>query len=447
MFPRAHQAIGVLEFLKEYISTPFSNSRFELPNVAVIHARSPAIVAACKEWMPYVDMVEPDGMKLLVPHLNDFFESGRVLSWIEVMSTLRQLHGVTEIAKVLRRWIERAKKLGQRQELIDQMDVICDWTVDLERFIAEYYSCLKLYPGEVYYTSPTLFPMNRPIRKRLESLASRRGLKDVANFSEREDWEPFSCIKLPHSVTKDPHFSSSDFNRFTFNPKGSLIAFRGSRQINILSAYTGASICAFQFPRREPISITFAHNSSALAVSFSNAESQLIDLRTGNLIQELASSYTDSFSMPATVLPHRGRQMEMPAGIDDGSYVATLLEERTSASGPNKTHASLNSLGVLTVTDQIGNILFSRQLRVEGEPRGVHSDSGTKRGKRMATAVKEKLSMPSANSQNCEEHMEVKCYDIGTRIAEDIVINELLSRLRSFDEKRCRHLLMILMGQ
>ena len=387
--------------------------------------------------MSYLDMVEPDGMSVLVPHIHDFFQSGRVLTWIEVMATLRHLHTVVEISKTLRRWGERVKRAGQVQDVLEKVEIINAWTLDLEHVVAEYHTCLKLYPGEIYYLSSTLFPKNRPIRKRLEALASGRGEELPANFSERREWESFKSIRMPSSVTSDPHFASNDLNRFTFNTQGSLIAFRGSRQINILSAYTGASVCAFQFPRREPVSATFAHNSSALAVSFSNAESQLIDIRTGNLIQNLASSYTGGRSFPTTPLSHRGHQLEIPAGTEELSFVATLLEERTSAAGPNGLYALLNSSGLFTVTDQIGNTLLSRQIRVEREPQGEKSDFAIKRG--MAATVKGKLGLPSGTSQNMEEDVEFKCYDIGTRTAEDIVINELLSQLKLCDEKRYSH--------
>jgi hypothetical protein len=395
--------------------------------------------------MSYLDIVEPDGMNLLVPHIHYFFQSGLALTWIEVMGILRYLHAVVETLKTLRRWAERARRAGQPQDLVEKIETINSWTIDLEHVVSEYHACLKLYPSEIYYLSATLFPRDRPIRKVLEALASRRGEELTANFSERQQWEPFKCIRMPSSVTGDPHFSSNDLNRFTFNIQGSLVAFRGSRQVNILSAYTGASICTFQFPRREPVSATFAHNSSALAVSFSNAESQLIDIRTGNLIPKSPSSYRDCLSQPATPLSHRGHQLEMPAGTEDLSIVATLSEERMSAAGPNGVYASLTSHGVFTVTNQIGNTLFSRQIRVEREPQGRQSDSGTKRG--MAATVKGKLGLPSGNSPNVDEDVEFKCYDIGTRMAEDIVISELLSQLKSCDEKRYPQRLIILNGQ
>ena len=379
-----------------------------------------------------MDMVEADGMKLVIPHIHDFFENGRVLIWIEVMASLRYLHGAVEILKTLRRWLERAKKVAQTQPLPNNLDIISAWTMDVEQVVAEYHGCLKTFPSQIYHLSPTLIPKNRPIRKRLEALASKRGEEVTVNFSERKDWEPFKCIKLPSSVTADPHYSSTDLNRFTFNPKGSIIAFRGSRQVNILSAYTGASVCSFQFPQREPISIAFALNSSAIAVSFSNAESQLIDIRTGNLIQELSCAYNGGFSMPATPLSHRGLHLETSAVAEELSSVGTLLGDRAWAVGPNGIHASFTSLGVFTMKNQFGNTLFSRQVRVEAE--GIAET--TTKGRRMAAAVKEKLSLSSANSQNAEENVEFKCYDIGTRVAEDIVIEELLSQLKSCDEKR-----------
>jgi hypothetical protein len=89
---------------------------------------------------------------------------------------------------------------------------------------------------------------------------------------------------------------------------------------------------------------------------------------------------------------------------------------------------------MFTVTDQIGNTLLSRQIRVERDPHGEKSDFAIKRG--MAAAVKGKLGLPSGTSQNMEEDVEFKCYDIGTRTAEDIVINDLLSQLKLCDEKR-----------
>jgi len=393
--------------------------------------------------MSYVDMVEPDEMDFLVPHIHDLFESGRALTWIEVMGMLRHLHAAVEILKTLRRWTERAKRAGKPQDILENIETIKAWTIDLEHVVAEYHTCLKAYPNEIYYLSATLFPRNRPIRKRLETLTSRRGQELPVNFSERKDWEPFKCIRMPSSITGDPHFISNDLNRFTFNPEGSLIAFRGSRQVNILSAHTGASVCTFQFPNREPVSVIFAHNSSALAVSFSNAESQLIDIRTGNLIQKLPSSYRDSLSLPTTPLSHRGHQLEIPAGTEELSFVATLSEERTSAAGPNGIYASLNSQGFFNVSDQTGNTVYSRQIRMERELQGGQSDSGTG----MAAAVKGKLGLPSSNSPNVDGDVKFKCYDIGTRMAEDIVISRLLSQLKSCDEKRYPPQLIILNGQ
>ena len=433
--PGTHQAIQVLRFLKDYLCTPFSNSRFDRPNLDAIRARNPAVIATSKEWMPYVSMVEIDGVNLVIPHIHDFFESGRVLIWIEVMASLRDLHGAVEIMKTLRRWVERATKVEQTEPLLGTLEAVSSWTTDVERVVAEYHACLKTFPGQIYYLSPTFFPKDRLIRKRLQNLAVSRGEQLTANFSERGEWGPFKFVKLPSSVTADPQFSSTDLNRFTFNPKGSVIAFRGSRQVNILSAYTGASICAFQFPRREPVSVTFTLNSSALAVSFSNAESQVIDIRTGNLVEGLSWAHNGGLSLPPTPRSQRSPQLDIPAGGEESSSAGTAVEERASAIGPHGIRASLTSLGIFTVTDQFGNTIFSRRIRCEADG-DLDATSITSGGKQLAAAVKAKLNLSSTTSQSIEENVEFKCYDIGTRMAEDIVIDKLLSQLRSCDEKR-----------
>ena len=55
-----------------------------------------------------INLAEINGMKLLIPPIYRFFQSGQVLAWIEVMATAHQLHKVLEITRDLRVWLGRA---------------------------------------------------------------------------------------------------------------------------------------------------------------------------------------------------------------------------------------------------------------------------------------------------------------------------------------------------
>jgi hypothetical protein len=463
--PKTVQAIRILAFLKAQLSVPFSDTRFTAPDIAAIHGRHPAIVATCKEWMPYLELAETEGMKSLVIPLYRFFQSGQVLVWIEVMATAKQLHAVSEFCKGLRRWLDRVKRAEQNQhELIEKINTIHSWTKDLEHLVLEYNGCLKRFPSEVYFIAPTFLPKNSPLRSHIEELAALRSETRAMNFSERNEWEHFKLLKLPASVISDPSFISSSLSRFTFNPKGSLLAFRGVDQVVVFSAYTGAVIGTFKFSQREISCVAFSPRSSTVAVSFSTLESQLIDLHTGTLIQEPSgpsTSYTNgngvrrngsvSLGKDGKKLHIGQKSLELGSGTEELNFAAVYLEERTSAVGPDGVRALLTRDGIFKVSDETGDTLFFRRIRVDIET--------YKQSSRRLTTMKHSLSgrwgagngsakslSSSRNSLVSEKLSSIQhvysgkvqyiCYDIGTRTREDIVIDSLLQQSTLGGQKR-----------
>ena len=463
--PKTLQAIRILTFLKAQLSVPFSDTRFTAPDVPAIHRRHPGIVATCKEWMPYLELVETEGMKSLVIPLYQFFQVGQALVWIEVMATTKQLHVVSEFAKGLRRWLDRVRRADQHQfEMIEKINVLRSWTHDLEHLVLEYNSCLKRFPSEVYFIAPTFLPAKSPLRSRIEALATLRGAIPATNFSERNEWEPFKFLNLPTLITSDPSFISSSLSRFTFNPKGSLLAFRGAHQVVVFSAYTGAVVGTFKFPKQEIACVAFSPRSSMLAVSFSTLESQLIDLHTGTLIQELSSPSTlynigNGVKRNSSVSLGKGgkklhtghKSLELGPGTEEMNFAAMYLEERTSAVGPDGVHALLTRDGIFKVSDETGDTLFFRRIRVDIESykpssrRLKHSISG-----RWGAGNGSLKSLSSSRNSLVSEKLssiqyvysgevQYRCYDIGTNMREDIVIDSLLQQSALGGQKRYFH--------
>ena len=415
--------------------------------------------------MPYLELAETEGMKFLVVPLYQFFQAGQVLTWIEVMATAKQLHTVLEFAKGLRRWLDRVKRAEQNQyEMVEKINVIHSWTKDLEHLVPEYNSCLKRFPSEVYFIAPAFLPEKSHLRSQIEALRTLRSPTSTKNFSERNEWEPFKFLNLPVSITSDPSFISSSLSRFTFNPKGSLLAFRGANQVIVFSAYTGAVVGTFKFPRREIACVAFSPRSSMIAVSFSTAESQLIDLDTGTLIQELSSpstSYTNgngvkrnssvSLGKGGKKLHNGHKSLELGLATEEMNFAAAYLEERTSAVGPDGVHALLTRDGIFKVSDETGDTLFFRRIRVDIETykpssqrlatlkRSISGRWGAGNGSSKSLSssrnslVSEKL---SSIQQIYSGEVQYRCYDIGTHMREDIVIDSLLQQSALGGQKR-----------
>jgi hypothetical protein len=465
--PRAFQAIQVLEFLQEYLSTPFSSHRFTQSDVTVIQKRNPAIISMCEEWMPYVDVVEPTGTKLLILPIYSFFHTGQILTWIEVMATTGNLYKVVDVARALERWIERVKTIGQAQDLMEEMNILLSWTSDLEQVIAEYSNCLNSFPNEIYYLTPAFLPKKSALRHQLKAQALLREDPPSVNFVERGHWQPFKCIKLLSSLTSDLGLKSGSLNRFTFNLRGSLVAFRGVHQVIVFSAHTGSVIRTFPFPKRQPTFVTFNPRSPIISIAFSDGESQKFDLRTGSIIQDGPESSTrfsngnghGGHSSRSVSLKRESRELDTPhrsLQLDNReefvNIPASYLEERTSAVGPDGTFASVTTDGNFKVSDQYGNTLFSRWLKLDIETSEsllqgplatkykANRSHGTKNGDTASlkeSQVSEKSQLqPSATDGVNIDDVHYRCYDISLQMMEDMTVSKVLRESKCNNQKR-----------
>lgn len=423
-----------------------------------------------------INLAEINGMKLLIPPIYRFFQSGQVLAWIEVMATAHQLHKVLEIIRDLRVWLGRARTVGQSTDGIKKMDTITSWTTDVEYIIADYGTCLKSFPSEVYHMTATFLPQISPLRHQLEALSSLRNDPPSRDFVARGEREPFKLLQLPPSVISDPLFSSEDITRFTFSPKGSLLAFRGAHQVIVFSAFTGFVLCTFHFQRREPAFVAFSPGSTMLAVSFSNTESRLMDLRTGKIIQEVRDLPTAtskghtvkrnnsiSLGKDGKKLHTRHKSLDVGVGKERLNFAATYLDERTSAVGPDGVHALLTTDGVFKVSEEGGATLFFRRIRLEeGSPKsslqrslsalkrswsGRQSGEAGQQMKRFAggrplpspvsgTSSKRSSLVGSILQVSRPEEVRYHCYDIGTHEKEDVVIDKLMQKHKHNDMNR-----------
>jgi hypothetical protein len=470
--PQTAQAIRTLAFLKEHLTDPFNTKRFTKTDIATINHRHHAIISVCKEWMRPVNLAEINGMKLLIPLIYRFFQSGQVLTWIEVMATSHQLHKVLEIVKDLRVWLGRARTVGQSTDVIKKMDIITLWATDVEFVIADYGVCLRTFPSEVFHITPTFLPQTSPLRHQLEALSSLRNDPPESNFVVRSEREPFKLLQLPSSVINDPLFSSEDITRFTFSPKGSLLAFRGAHQVVVFSAFTGFVLCTFHFQRREPAFVAFSPGSTMLAVSFSNTESRLMDLRTGKIIQEvrdlpsgtsrgktMGRNNSISLGKDGKKLHTRHKSLDVGVGKERLNFAATYLDEKTSAVGPDGVHALLTTDGVFKVSEEGGSTLFFRRIRLEeGSPKSSlqRSLSALKRtwsarqsgdggqmkkfsgGRALPSPVSgassKRSSLVGSVLQGSKiEEVRYNCYDIGTHEKEDVVLDKLMQKYKAND--------------
>jgi hypothetical protein len=464
--PQTAQAIRSLSFMKEHLTVPFNTTRLTPTPIDIVHKRHHAIVSVCKEWIRSVNGAEINGMKLLIGPLYRFFQTGQVLTWVEVMAAAQQLHKLVEIVKDLRVWLGRAKTVGQSPELEEKLEVIQLWTIDLEFIVAEYALCLNTFPNEIYFISPTFLPQNSLLRQQLSVLVSQRHELSPAEFISRTEREPYKFVRFPRSVVSDPSFSTEDVGRFTFSPKGSLLAFRGARQVIIFSAYTSAIFCTFHFPKREPAFVAFSPGSTMLAVSFSTTESRLLDLRTGRIIQEVRDhkgavkneikrNKSISLGKDAKKLYTQHKSHDVGSETEQLNFAATYLDERTSAVGPEGVHALLTADGVFKVSDEGGNTLFFRRIMVEeGNPKSSlqrsitalkrtwsGQSSGRSKGEEKKLKPVQESNTPKRLSFNGvkSDFASYKCYDIGTHEDEDVVFDKLLSQFSRRDSKRYSH--------
>jgi hypothetical protein len=463
--PKTAQALRILSFLKDHLSDPFSLTRFTPPDISTIHLRNPTLVATCEEWLPYIELAEPSGMTLLITPLYRFFKDGQVLTWIEVMATAKQLHVVLEFSKSLRRWVGCVGRTESPQDLLEKMNSIRSWTNDLEYILVEYSSCFKQYPNEIYYVAPGFLPNNSPFRSHFETINTLRNGSRTIKLPGRNEWEPFKVVKLPGPLTSNPDFISEEVSRFTFNQSGTLLAFRGAHQIIVLSTYTGAVVGTFQFPKREIVSVAFSPRSWILVISFTSSESQLLDLRSGSLIQEPSSSSISnsngvrrnnsvSLGRGRKTLHSKEKSLELELRTEN-KFSTMRLEEQTSAVGPDGIHALLTKDGILKVSDQSGCVLFLRRIRVNIDPskptlqiplttlkRGMSErwragDTGSKSSATSTTSSTEKT--PSIQPRVIHgkiDKVHYKCHNIGTHKTEDVVVDKLLQQSNLGTQKR-----------
>lgn len=472
--PQTAQAIKSLNFLKQHLAAPFNPVRFTRTPVDTVHKRHHSIVSVCKEWIRPVNEVEINGMSVVIGPLHRFFQSGQVLTWIEVMAAAQQLHKLVEIVKDLRVWLVRAKTIGQAPELEEKMEIIRLWTIDLEFIMSEYALFLNIFPNEIYFIAPSFLPENSLLRQQLQVLASQRHERPTPDFISRSEREPYKFVRFPRSVTSDPSFAAEDVNRLTFSPKGSLLAFRGARQVVIFSAYTSAVLCTFHFPKREPAFVAFSPGSTMLAVSFSSTESRLLDLRTGRIIQEVREhkvasksgikrSISISLGKDAKKLYTQHKSHDVGSDSGQLNFAATYLEERTSAVGPEGVHALLTTDGVFKISEEEGNTLFFRRIILEGGRAKTSLQKSLSVLKRTWSGHRgkgeDKKLIPGQESNTPKrlsfngtksDFASYKCHDIGTHEAEDIVFDRLNNLYGRIECRRyCAHekLLMLVWSQ
>ena len=417
--------------------------------------------------MPYVDVVEPNGMKLLILPIYSFFNTGQVLTWIEAMATTGNLYMVVDVARALGRWIERAKANGECQDLIEEINTLHLWTSDLEYVIAEYSNCLTSFPNEIYYLTPTFLPKRSPFRRHLEAQALLHKTPPSKNFIERGHWHPFKCIKLPSSLSSDQGLKSGNLSRFTFNLRGSLVAFRGAHQVIVFSAHTGSVIRSFPFPKRQPTLVVFSLRSPVISITFSDDESQKIDLRTGFVIQDIPESSTHfsnsnghggrnsrslSLRRESRELDARQRSLQLDNGQEYVNIPASYLEERTSAIGPDGIHALVTTDGNLKISNQHGIVLFSRWLKLDIETseslfqgplaaktkaNRLHAakNGDTASLKEFQISEKSQSQLSTDAGANIDD-VHYHCYDIGLQMTEDMVVGKILRELKCNNQKR-----------
>ena len=455
--PSTAQAIRILNFLEVHLANSFHRNRFAAPDISAIHRRDPSIVAMAREWMPYLEIMEPDGIPAVIDPLHNFFQSGIVLTWIEVMATAKQLRIALETASALRRWADGAKKPIETQfpALLDKLQIIHSWAKDVAFVIIQFAPCLKVHPTEIYYIAPTFLPKGSLMRAELERRRFERENKGVLNFFEREEWEPYKFVKLPVAVTSDSCFLSEDMARFCFNSKGSLLAYRGLHQVVVFAAYTSTVIATFEFPKRRIASASFAPRAPHLLVMLMNGDSQVVDLRNGIIMEENPESSSSSQSHGGSSSSESRSNYSSSARV---SVAATFLEERAYAAGPDGLTASFSVEGVFKVSREMGEPLFSRILQMdipEKSNKPFHRGSSiirrglSKKWKNKNSdstsdltlaSISEKQDFKEGTSTNDslsnDKDVQFKCYDISTVTSEGIVMDRLLQKCPTTNEKR-----------
>jgi len=461
--PLTSRATRSLLLLSDHLTDSICTQRFAISDLSKIQKRHPELLTTCKNWIRNVSVAELVGLKSLIPLIYHFFDSGQSLTWIEVMATARQFHSLLEVIKLLPAWVDRASVVPHSSDLSEKLQAIRSWAIDLEFFLYNYVQCLKTFPNEVYFASPNFLPKNSRLRQQLKMLALSRAGPLSTNPFERDHWEPFQLLQLPNSVQRDSAFVSTDLTRFTFSPKGTVVAFRGAHQVIIFSAFSGNVVCSFQFGRREPTFVAFSPGTTMLGITFSNNDSRLLDLKTGKIIQEMRNSAINlarglkrnnsiSVGKNGKKLHTRHKSLDLSSEQESLNFSAIYLEERTSAVGPEGLHALLTCDGILSVSDEGGNTLFFRRIRLEET---VRKSSSLQRSltvlKRNLTSrsqvlrsLSERLPNSDAKTKRSKHRARFswdgkfseappvgyKCYDIGTREAEDLVVMKIVDKWR-----------------
>ena len=455
--PSTAQVVRILNFLRVHLANPFHRTRFAAPNISAIHHRDPSIVATAREWMPYLEILEADGIPAVIDPLHRFFQSGIVLTWIEVMATAKQLRIALETASALRRWADGVKKPVETQfpTLLDKLQAIHSWAKDVAFVIIQFAPCLKVHPNEIYYITPTFLPRGSLMRAELEQRRFEREKECVLNFFEREEWEPYKFVKLPVDVTSDPSFLSEDMARFSFNPKGSLLAYRGLHQVVVFAAYTSTVIATFQFPKRRIASASFARRMPHLLVTLMNGDSQTVDLRNGIIMEENPESSSSSQSHGVSSCSESRSNYSSSARV---SLATTFLEERAYAAGPDGLIASFSVEGIFRVSRETGDPLFSRKLQIDipeksNKPfnrgstmirRGLSKKWKNKKSDSTSDLTLASISeqqdlqerISTNDSPSNDKEIQFKCYDISTVTSEGIVMDRLLQECPTRNEKR-----------
>lgn len=374
--PLTAHASALLQFLKEHLAKPVFNARFAPIDSNMVHKRHPDLLNVCKEWIRHVNVAEIEGRSILINPIAHLFDSGKILTWIEIMAAAGEIHTAVDVLNILQSWTVQARTAQRTPDFNEKLHTIALWTTDLGNLLYSNGPCLKTFPNEIYYFSANFFPRDSPLRRQLEALSRTRGELIVQNPIESSVQESFKLLSLPQSIGTDLAFSSTDLTRFTFSRRGSMIVFRGAHQVIIFSAYSGNLLCTFHFGHREPTAVAFSPGSMMLGVTFSNNESRLLDLKGGRVIQEVRNSAimlgrsvkrnnSISLGRGGKKLHTRHKSLDLSSDTENLNFSAMYLEERTSAVGPDGVHALLTGDGIFKVSDEGGNTLFFRRIRMD----------------------------------------------------------------------------------
>ena len=136
---------------------------------------SPLLDYAITQFSEHIYAASAENEELLLAL--DLFLRTNILSWIERVARIGDLHPLIRVSKNLKGYLDRSAKY--RSPLSSEVKRIDMWSTDLSRIATRFGSALLQSPSSIYFTIPPFCPVNSAIHRQFAKRPGPSGLSVV----------------------------------------------------------------------------------------------------------------------------------------------------------------------------------------------------------------------------------------------------------------------------